>query len=88
MKGTMIYGPRDIRFERSAGAYHHSTNGCHHWLNSNKGTKCDIESRATRMLAGGSTLQSPVSDCAGSIPHRVVSSPPRRDGSVRKNLPC
>jgi hypothetical protein len=23
-------------------------------LNSNKGTKCDIESRATRMLAGGS----------------------------------
>jgi hypothetical protein len=30
MKGTMIYGPRDTRFERSAGAYHHSTNGCHH----------------------------------------------------------
>jgi hypothetical protein len=29
-------------------------------LNSNKGTKCDIESRATRMLAGGATLRSPV----------------------------
>ena len=24
------------------------------------------------MLAGGSTLQSPVSECAGSIPHRLV----------------
>jgi hypothetical protein len=49
------------------------------WLNSNKGTKCDIESRATRMLAGGSTLlQSPVSECAGSIPHRLVCSPPGR----------
>jgi hypothetical protein len=44
----------------------------------NKGTKCDIESRATRMLAGGSTLQSPVSECAGSIPHRLVCSPPGR----------
>jgi hypothetical protein len=38
------------------------------WLNSNKGTKCDIESRAT--------LRSPVSECAGSIPHRLVCSPP------------
>src|SRR5271166_1284371 len=48
------------------------------WLNSNKGTKCDIESRATRILAGASTLQSPVSECAGSIPHRLVCSPPGR----------
>ena len=40
-----------------------------------QGTKCDIESRATRMLVGGSTLQSPVSECAGSIPHRLVCSP-------------
>jgi hypothetical protein len=26
------------------------------WLNSNKGTKCDIESGATRMLSGGVQL--------------------------------
>jgi len=37
-----------------------------------------MESRATRMLAGGSTLQSPISECAGSIPHRSFALRPHR----------
>src|SRR6516162_6383583 len=41
-------------------------------LNSNKGTKCDIESRATRMLAGVSTLQSPVSECASQATTSIL----------------
>jgi len=60
------------------------------WLNSNKGTKCDIESRATRMLAGVQLFNLQfLSALAPSLAASFALRPgDRSDGSVQKNLPC